>query len=190
MVVDPEGKIWVGFYGGYSRQFERAAGDTIRLRALHCFMPDGTSASFFPIEFLEFPDGTKDTIYAESYANGSCRGLSATDDGDILHTAWSTIYKIDYQTGEGLGMWYPEMDGHSNAAMTEAAHDPELGLIYAGHVASNLPIYVLDEDLGYVGVAVDTCPTLQRSHYCTDKERRYRSDLFRNDLVGTGNLCL
>ncbi len=164
VVVDPDGKVWVGFYGGYSNQFERTAlGDTIRLRGLHCFMPNGTPASFSPIEFLEFDDGTKDTIYAESVANGSCRGLSAMTTGEILMTAWSTIYKIDYATGEGIAMWTPAMEGYSLASMTEAAHDPELGLIYAGHVGADKPVYVLDEDLAFVGVAIDTCPTLHRS---------------------------
>lgn len=164
VVVDPEGKMWVGFYYGYSNQVERTAmGDTIRLRGLHCFMPDGTPASFSPVEYLEFPDGSKDTIYAESVANGSCRGLAATADGNILMTAWSTIYKIDYTDGSGLAMWYPSMDGYTNASMTEAAHDPEAELIYAGHVGANLPAYILDEDLGFVGIAIDTVPTLQRS---------------------------
>ncbi len=163
VVVDPDGKIWVGFYGGYSNQFKTTAGDTIRLRGLHCFMPDGTPASFSPIEFLEFDDGSKDTIYAESNYNGSCRGLSAMTTGEILMTAWSTLYKIDYATGEGIAMWNPPMDGLAASSMTEAAHDPDLGLIYMGYVGSNKPIYVLDEDLAYVGTAVDTSPTLHRS---------------------------
>lgn len=162
VVVDPEGKVWVGFYGGYSNQF-LAGADTIRLRGLHCFMPDGTPASFSPIEFLEFEDGSKDTIYAESMYNGSCRGLSAMTTGEILMTAWSTIYKIDYTDGSGIAMWNPPMDGYGAGSMTEAAHDPELGFIYAGYVGANKPIYVLDEDLAFVGVAVDTCPTLHRS---------------------------
>lgn len=163
VVVDPDGKIWVGFYGSYSNQYLRAVGDTIRLRGLHCFMPDGTPASFSPIEFLEFEDGSKDTIYAESDYNGSCRGLSAMTTGEILMTAWSTIYKIDYATGDGIAMWNPPMEGLGAGSMTEAAHDPELGLVYVGYVGSNKPIYVLDEDLAYVGTAVDTCPTLHRS---------------------------
>lgn len=163
VVVDPDGKIWVGFYGSYSNEFLKTNGDTITLRGLHCFMPDGTPASFSPIEFLEFDDGSKDTIYAESMYNGSCRGLSAMTTGEILMTAWSTIYKIDYTDGTGIAMWNPPMDGYSAGSMTEAAHDPTLEFIYAGHVGANNPIYILDEDLAFVGLAVDTCPTLHRS---------------------------
>ena len=96
IAVDPEGKIWVGFYGSYSSQFERAVpSDTIHLQGLYCFMPDGSPAPFSPIEFLEFPDGTKDTLYAESLYNGSCSGLTVMDDGSILLTAWSTLYKFN-----------------------------------------------------------------------------------------------
>ena len=170
VVVDPEGKVWVGFYYGYSGQMVNAIGDTLTLRGAFVFNPDGTPASFSPIEYLEFDDGSKDTIYAESMYNGSCRGMSAMANGDILYTAWSTIYRIDYQTGEGVARWYPPMDGFAAGSMTEAAHDPELGLIYAGHVSANKPIYVLDEDLAYVGTAVDTCPTLHRSIVARTKD--------------------
>ncbi|MEA2078099.1 MAG: T9SS type A sorting domain-containing protein [Candidatus Marinimicrobia bacterium] len=163
VVVDPDGKVWIGYYYGYTGQIENALGDTLTLKGMRIFMPDGTPATFSPIEYLEFDDGSKDTIYGESAYNGSCRGMSAMANGDILFTAWSTIYKIDYTTGEGIAMWNPPMDGHVAGSMTEAAHDPELGLIYAGRVSSNKPIYVLDEDLAYVGIAVDTCPTLHRS---------------------------
>lgn len=162
VVVDPEGKLWVGFYYGYSNQVVRTSGDTIRLRGLHCFMPDGTPASFSPIEYLEFPDGSKDTIYAESVANGSCRGLVEDADHNIMMTAWSTIYKIDYTDGSGIAMWYPSMDGLTNTSCTNAAHDPEAELYYVAAVGSGNPCYILDEDLGYVGVAIDTVPTLQR----------------------------
>ena len=115
VVVDPEGKVWIGFYGGYSNQFERTAmGDTITLRGLHCFMPDGTPASFSPIEFLEFEDGSKDTIYAESVCTTVLAAVChAMTTGEILMTAWSTIYKIDYTDGSGIAMWNPPMDGYA-----------------------------------------------------------------------------
>ena len=163
IVVDPEGKMWVGFYGKCSREFIHDDGRTINLRALHCFNPDGSPAFFSPIEFFEFPDGSKDTIYYESVANGSCRGLSMMDDGNILFTSWSTVFKIDYQTGNGLARWHPGMNGLEIGSMTEAAHDPDLGLIYVGRVIDNKPVYMLDENLNYLGIAIDTVPTLHRS---------------------------
>lgn len=163
IVVDPEGKIWVCFWGEYSREYERPSGEVIRLTGLHCFMPNGEPAPFSPIEFLEFDDGTKDTLFAESQYNGTARGLTMMDNGNILYTAWSTIYKIDYQTGEGIAMWYPPKEGFMATSMTEPAYDPVEGLIYVGHVMANKPIYMLDEDLCYIGNAVESCDHLHRS---------------------------
>ena len=163
IVIDPEGKIWVGFQLGNTREFERAPGDVINLRGLHCFMPNGDPAPFSPIEFLEFDDGTKDTLYAESEYNGSARGLTMMDNGNILYTAWSTIYKINYKTGEGIAMWYPPKDGFPAASMTEPAYDPVEDLVYVGHVNMGTPIYMLDEDLLYIGKAVEECSHLHRS---------------------------
>jgi len=164
VVVDPEGKIWVGFVYGNLEQFETTDG-VIRLRGLHCFMPDGTPASFSPINFLDYPDGGKDTISAESYNSGSCRGLSMMADGSILFTGWSTLHKIDYMTGQGLARWYPKMQDPSwtNAAGTEGAHDPVSGLVFFGHVGANNKIYALNEDLEFVTIAVNPSPSLQRS---------------------------
>jgi len=171
VVVDNEGKLWVGFHNGYSRMYVKANGDTISLKGLHCFMPDGTPASFSPIEFLEFEDGSKDTIYGESTWNGSNKGITMMSTGEILATCWMTLYKIDPTTGEGIASWTPDMDGLAlPGSMTEAAHDPVAGLVYFGYVSAGKPIYALDEDLVYVATAVDTSPTLHRSIVARTKD--------------------
>ena len=163
IVVDREGKMWVGFFGGLSREFQCDDGRVINLRGMHCFMPDGSPAPFSPMEFFEFPDSTKDTLYYESKTTGSCRGLTMLEDGNVLLTTWSTLIKIDYQNGQGLAEWHPALNGFTCAAMTEAAEDPDLGLIYAGYVTDHMPVYMLDEDLNYIGIAIDTVQTLHRS---------------------------
>ncbi|MCF7832149.1 MAG: T9SS type A sorting domain-containing protein [Candidatus Marinimicrobia bacterium] len=165
LVIDAAGKMWVGFHNGYSRQLVEADNDTITLRGVHCFMPDGTPATFSPIEFLEFEDGSKDTIFAESYANGSCKGVTLASDGNILVTSWSTLFKIDYATGEGMFRWYPKMESstYAHASMTEAAIDAELGLVYIGYVGGAQPVYALDEDLAFVSVAIPSVPSTDRS---------------------------
>jgi hypothetical protein len=62
MIVDPEGKRWVAFYGGYSREYAFSESNIRQLAGLRCFLPDGSEAGFSPIEFLDFPDSTRDTL--------------------------------------------------------------------------------------------------------------------------------
>lgn len=162
IIIDPEGKIWVALYKNSSRQFMTATNDIVMLRGLHCFMPDGSPASFSPIEFFDFPNGTKDTLSAGNNYNGLNRGLTMMDDGNILLSSYATLYKIDYQTGAGLAMWNPKMEDEEfyMGAITEAAHDPVQDLIYVGHYDANKPIYILDEDLVCQGIAVDSTDSL------------------------------
>ena len=164
VVVDAEGKIWVAMHSGYgpdqSGSPEFMVGeDTCHYKPLYCFNADGTPASFSPITLLEFPDATKDTLYAESYANGSGKGISLDNDGNILYTAYSTVYLIDYQTGAGIARFIPSSLG----SMTEAVQDDN-GFIYVGYVVpSGRPIYLLDENLGLIGNAIDSTFQITRS---------------------------
>jgi len=164
-VVDLEGKLWIGFNHNYTRQFECLNGDTIRTRGIYIFNADGTQATFSPIEFLEFDDGSKDTIFAESYANGGGLGITMMDDGSILYTSWGTLYKIDYLTGEGIARWYPKMESSTYAltSLTEAAHDPVQEMIFITSVAPGNKIWALDEDLAFIAEAAEGLPQYHRS---------------------------
>ncbi|MFH2048328.1 MAG: T9SS type A sorting domain-containing protein [bacterium] len=170
IVVDPNGRIWVAMHGGYgpNKQGEvefigtsrYEENDTCHYKPLFCFNPDGTPAPFSPITILEFPGGFNDTLYAESYANGSGKGLSLDMDGNVLYTAFSTIYLINYQTGAGIARFIPQSLG----SLTEAVQDPANGFIYVGYVVpANRPIYMLDETLGLIGNAVDITTQITRS---------------------------
>lgn len=165
VVIDAEGKIWIAMHSGYgpnqsgSPEFMIGA-DTCHYKPLYCFNSDGTPASFSPITMLEFPDGSKDTLYAESVANGSGKGISLDMDGNVLYTAYSTVYLINYQTGAGIARFIPSSLG----SMTEAVQDPVNGYIYVGYVVpSGRPIYMLDGDLVLIGNAVDTTNQITRS---------------------------
>ena len=165
VVIDAEGKIWVAMHSGYgpdqtgSIDFSNAAGDTLHYKPLYCFNADGTPASFSPITMFTFPDGSKDTLYGESVANGSGKGIGLDNDGNILYTAFSTVYLINYQTGAGLARFIPSSLG----SMTEACQDAN-GFIYVGYVVpSGRPIYLLDDALELIGNAVDTTNQITRS---------------------------
>ncbi|MCK4295788.1 MAG: T9SS type A sorting domain-containing protein, partial [Candidatus Marinimicrobia bacterium] len=174
VVIDAEGKIWIAMHSGYgpdqagSTEFwgrnmadpDSVFMDTCHYKPLYCFNSDGTPASFSPITMFTFPDGSKDTLYSESYANGSGKGISLDMDGNVLYTAYSTVYLINYQTGAGIARFIPSSLG----SMTEAVQDPVNGFIYVGYVVpSNRPIYMLDGDLDLIGNAVDTTKQITRS---------------------------
>ena len=163
MVIDPDGKQWIGFYSGFSNEFVRVSGDTLQLTGIRCFLPDGSEAAFSPIEFLLFEDGSRDTLYEGSTYNGACRGLSLSEDGNILYTARSTLYKIDYHDGSGITRWHPGMNDKPIRTFVKAAHDPVSAYIYLAPYASQEEVHILDENLQYVGTAVSSTPTLQNA---------------------------
>jgi len=172
VVIDAEGKIWVAMHSGYgpdqtgspdfmgfNHSSSVMAMDTCHYKPLYCFNADGTPASFSPITMFTFPDGSKDTLYAESVANGSGKGIGLDNDGNILYTAFSTVYLINYQTGAGIARFIPSSLG----SMTEACQDDD-GFIYVGYVVpSGRPIYLLDDALELIGNAVDSTYQITRS---------------------------
>jgi len=159
-VVDADGKIWVAFHDGTNGEFGTAGADTFHYKPLYCFNADGSPASFSPITMFTFPDGSKDTLYSESVANGSGKGITLDMDGNVLYTAYSTVYLINYQTGAGIARFIPSSLG----SMTEAVQDPVNGLIYVGYVVpSNRPVYMLDGSLELIGNAIDTTKQITRS---------------------------
>jgi len=172
VVVDADGKMWVTLHSGYGQDqagscefvgYNHGNGDpadTCHFKPLYCFNADGTHASFSPITMFELPDGSMDTVYAESVDNGSGKGIGLDADGNILWSSYSTVYRFDYQTGECIGKWTPSSMG----SITEAVQDPESGLIYVGYVVpGGRPLYMLDEEMELIGNAIDTTNQITRS---------------------------
>jgi hypothetical protein len=163
MQIDPEGKRWFGFHSGFSNEFPRGAGDTLQLAGIRCFLPDGSEADFSPIEFITFPDDSQDTLYLRSTYNGACRGISLTEDGHILYTARSTLYKIDHRDGSGIARWHPGMYDLPVRTFVKAAHDPVNGHIYIAPYPQQESVYILNEDLVLIDTAITRTPTLQNA---------------------------
>lgn len=147
VVVTPDDKIWVGFYG-FSDRLDNAEGDSIS--PLWIYNPDGSL--FKKLEFLTY-NGITDTIF------NFCRGLSLDKDGNVLFTEWDKLWRINYQTYEAINKVIPLLD----VPLTEAASDTN-GYIYLTHVIPDgRPFYIYDKNFvlfDYVDVSVTT---LQRS---------------------------
>lgn len=162
-VIDPDGKYWFGFYSGFSNEIVKSPGDTIHLAGIRCFLPDSTEASFSPLELLEFGDGSKDTLYIENEKNGYCRGISLDAYGNILYTAKSTLYKIDYRDGSAIAKWDPLMVGKPLRTYVSAVHDSVNAYIYFAPYPQYEQLNILDEDLNFIAAGIDLTPTLQNA---------------------------
>jgi len=156
IVVDAEGKYWVAFYATHGDEFIMDNGDTSYYRPLWCFNPDGSVAH--KIEIFNLPDGTPDTLHAESGHSGTGRGIAMDNDGNILYSSWATLYRFDYKTGECLGRYIPT----PLASITDADQADD-GTIYVGHVGSGKPVHMLDDSFEFMANAIDTVKHLSRS---------------------------
>ncbi len=158
VVVAPDGNIWINIYSGWGAMDVTANGDTIHYKPIYILDPNtGQHVSFSPLNVITFADGTKDTLMYESDHNGGGRGIALDADGNILSSHWHTLYKINYQTGEGMAMYIGE------SSLTEATADAN-GNIYLSYVlAGERPCLILDSDLNVVGNAIDTVGFINRT---------------------------
>ena len=93
VVVAPDGHVWINIYGGQGRMEVLASGDTVHYKGIYVLDPaTGQHADFSPIEILTFPDGTSDSLTAESATSGGGRGIALDADGHILSSHYKTLY--------------------------------------------------------------------------------------------------
>ena len=160
VAVAPDGNVWIALHGDLAQDtIFTSAGDTLHIRPIIVLDPTtGDQVSFSPIEFIEMPDGSVDTL-GVSGNTGSGKGISVDNDGNILYTSYSTVYRIDYKTGKGLNKFAPELV----SSMTEAVQSSD-GKIYVGYVlGKDKPVYILDNDFNLVGNAIDTLGHITRT---------------------------
>ena len=158
VVVAPDGNVWVNIYAGSGRQEILANGDTVHFKGIYVLDPvTGDHVSYSPIEILTFPDGSTDSLIAESATSGGGRGIALDADGHILSSHYKTLYKINYMTGEGVAMYVGE------SSLTEAAADDNGNIFLSYVLAAELPVVTLDPDLNFVANAMDTVGHINRS---------------------------
>ncbi len=161
VAVDSEGKIWVALYGAEGvhegvNEFDWK-GSTSRFRPFYVYDDDGTL--LHSISVFELPGGELDTIHSMSPINGAKRGIYKDAYGYIHISSWATVYRFDPVAMECNGRFVPPI----LASLTDVTHDPGSGLYLVGHVGAGNPVHIFDEDMEYIGDAVDALPSLQRS---------------------------
>ena len=148
VVVTPDGKIWVGFYG-FSDVLIDSHGDSIFINPVWIFNPDGSVHD--KIKFLTYNAQT-DTIF------NYCRGLSLDNNGNVLLSSWDTLWRINYQTYQAMNRTLP----HEDTAITEAACDQN-GFIYLTFVVPDgKPFYIFDKNFSLVNYVQEKVHTIQR----------------------------
>ncbi len=153
--VDPDGNVWVCLFGNSGDTLFTTGGDTVYIRPIWVLDPTtGEHVSFSPIRFLEFADGTIDTL------TKSGRGIEIDNDGNMLYVATNDLYRIDYKTGKAMNKWHHPLD----KSCTEAVQSPADGNIYiTGVVPNGSPMYMLDSDFNLIGNAIDSVKYILRS---------------------------
>ncbi len=163
IAVDPDGKIWVQSYYAYARDtiFVPKKNAQTPVRALHIFNPDGSQAAFSPMFFVTV-GATTDTLGGATISNAwsanTGRGLKMALDGHILATYFGTVYKINYQTGEGIGKMVV-----STASSGVAPASTTDGRVFTAFVVGGNPIQEWTADFNLIGNAVDASVGFSRS---------------------------
>jgi hypothetical protein len=132
------------------------SGLTKTCRAVYVFNADGTPTAYSPIKTITV-GGVTDTLY------NSNRGLKTDNNGNILYAAFDVLYRINYQTGEGMGKVQPVVGMTLTAPAVDAA-----GNVFTAPVIPGNPIGIYTTDFTFLGNAVDASigfsRTLEVSH--------------------------
>ncbi|MFA4906636.1 MAG: T9SS type A sorting domain-containing protein [archaeon] len=150
VVITPDGKIWIGYYA-YTDSVLKAGGSTYMKTAPIWIYDDESDTEPTKLTFITI-SGVTDTLASW------CRGLSLDNNGNVLFSGNQVLYRINYQTLEGMQKYmYP-----TAGSLTSAAVD-ENGYVFIGRVSKGQPLIILDEDFAVAGYVTDTLKTLQRS---------------------------
>ena len=99
IAVDPDGKVWWQPY--YATDSVETAPEFITAcRAIYVFYPDGSPAPFSPIRTITVGAIT-DTMW------NTGRGLKTDVAGNVVAGFYDAYYKINYETGVGMGKFIP-----------------------------------------------------------------------------------
>jgi hypothetical protein len=152
VAVDPDGKIWFGFYGTTDSIFVPDSAKFVPVRVIHVFNPDGSPASFSPIKSITV-GGVTDNLY------NSFRGMKTDNDGNILYSSFDVLYRIDYKTGEGMAKVQPVV----GMTLTAPAVSRTTGNVFVGPVSPGNPIKEYTSDFTFVGDVVGSSTGFSRT---------------------------
>lgn len=152
VAVDPDGKVWITFYNPSDSIFVPDSGKNVPVRVIYVFNPDGTPVSFSPIKSVTI-NGVFDPFFFPN------RGLHTAHDGNILYSNGDRLFKINYQTGEGIAKVIPG----SGVALTACPVADDGRVFTAPVIPGAMPIKEYAADFTFLGNAVDTTVGYSRS---------------------------
>ncbi len=170
--VDPDGRVWAGSY--YSRRLENTDGlsdlerypdlwyeingnDTTEIWNRPIWIWDPYSGSIDTIRFLDFGDGSQDTL-TEGH-----RGIERSYDGNMIVMDREAVYKIDYQTYAVMAKWESPEEAQPLQGLAVDAS----GFIYALSLWGG-EMYILDpDDLTLYYSFPTVVPSISRGHAVT-----------------------
>jgi hypothetical protein len=147
VAVDPDGKVWLQTHNARLGEVNGAPAE-----ALHIFNADGTEVDFSPLTIIQYASAPADTIGLRLG-----RGMATDHQGNILASYGQELFKINYQTGQGMAR---VSIGTPPAAATADA----LGNIYLGTVLTGHPIRVFDTNLNHLENVRNETIHIARSH--------------------------
>lgn len=145
VAVDPEGKVWFYYYSA-TDSILNAAGKYQAIRNVHCYLPNGTKASFSPLKTVTVA-GKTDTIF------NSSRGMQADANGNVVFSSFDTYYRVNYKTGAGMGKAVPLANATAIKPAFDADNDMFTGFVIPGTGGVN----IFDKDFNSLG---NTTPAL------------------------------
>ncbi len=199
IVVDRAGKVWIqpNNAGNGDSVFVPALGVKRITNAIYIFNPDGTPASFSPLLFLDYTDGTRrDTLggyltrsatpgAAPVWETRSGRGLAMDAQGNIIAAHFNSLFKINATTGAGIsrvrdaslngtaanGLSGPAVDRTGRVYVTGVFPGDAI-VIYTPQMTFLETVVPLDEGFSRITGVSATGDTLY--HFPYDKKAVYR----------------
>ncbi|MGQ9561274.1 MAG: T9SS type A sorting domain-containing protein [Candidatus Oleimicrobiaceae bacterium] len=153
IVITPDGNVWIGYFA-YTDTLVMSNGSKKPFKPIWIYDKQGNVVN--KVKFVT--TGSRvDTLW-----NG-CRGMSLDHEGNVFYSAYHDVWRINYQTLEGMNWQRPK----SGASLTEAAEDAN-GYVYITTVLSGNPGWIYDSDFELYGNFADTVKSIQRSVLVTD----------------------
>ena len=144
IVVTPDQKIWVSPY--------KTLNDSVwvpdsskykQVHGIYIFNADGT------------PNDTIKSIQVDAKfmpMYGSGYGLALDPDGNVLVSKYGNLYRINYQTHQGMAIYENPFSGNSMCAPAASSN----GNVYICQVAGGAALKILNPDFSFNTNAVDT----------------------------------